>query len=132
VVDSRTCVRDADGTDACSTIADMLARVGDKWSLLIVRTLGAGPLRFNELRRQIDGISQKMLSSTLKVLERDGLVSRSVLATVPPQVEYALTDLGDELLGPVRELAEWTAANTPRIVAARADYDARTTAAATG
>jgi DNA-binding HxlR family transcriptional regulator len=132
MVDSRTCVRDTVDGEACSAIADMLARVGDKWSLLIVRTLGgAGPLRFNELRRQIDGISQKMLSSTLKVLERDGLVSRSVIATVPPQVEYALTDLGSELLGPVRELAEWTAANTPRIVAARADYDARAGAAAT-
>ena len=125
MVDSRTCVRDASGAEACSTISDMLARVGDKWSLLIVRTLGAGPLRFNALRRQIDGISQKMLSSTLKVLERDGLASRSVIATVPPQVEYALTDLGYELLGPVRELAEWTAANTPRIISARAEYDAR-------
>jgi DNA-binding HxlR family transcriptional regulator len=125
VVDSRTCVRATPDPEARSAISDMLARVGDKWSLLIVSTLGAGPLRFNELRRQIDGISQKMLSSTLKVLERDGLVSRSVIATVPPQVEYALTDLGDELLGPVRELAEWTAANTPRIIAARTEYDAR-------
>jgi DNA-binding HxlR family transcriptional regulator len=103
----------------------MLARIGDKWSLLIVRTLGEGPLRFNELRRHVEDISQKMLSSTLKVLERDGLVRRTVLPTVPPQVDYALTELGRELLLPVNALAEWTATNTPRIMAARADYDSR-------
>ncbi len=103
----------------------MLARVGDKWSILIVTTLGEGPLRFNELRRSIGDISQKMLSSTLKVLERDGLVERTVTPSVPPQVTYALTDLGCDLLGPVIALAEWTAANTPRILAARARYDAR-------
>ena len=101
-------------------ISDMLARIGDKWSLLIVSTLRDGPVRFNELRRQIEDISQKMLSSTLKVLERDGLVARTVIASVPPRVEYALTDLGRELLGPVLALAEWTALNTPRILAARA------------
>lgn len=130
MVDSRSSARDGMDSEACSTISDMLARVGDKWSLLIVRTLGAGPLRFNELRRSIGEISQKMLSSTLKVLERDGLVSRTVTPSVPPQVEYALTDLGRELLGPVTELAEWTSANTPRILAARAEYDARSAAAA--
>src|SRR4051794_30226436 len=100
----------------------MLARIGDKWSMLIIATLGEGPLRFNELRRQITDISQKMLSSTLKVLERDGLVRRTVLPRVPPQVEYALTDLGRELLTPVSALAGWTATNTPRIMAARAAY----------
>lgn len=109
----------------CDTISDMLARIGDKWSLLIVSTLGDGSLRFNELRRQIGDISQKMLSSTLKVLERDGMITRTVAATVPPQVEYELTDLGRELLVPVLALAEWTKQNTPRIVAARAVYDAR-------
>jgi DNA-binding HxlR family transcriptional regulator len=130
MVDSRTCQRLDGGAEVCGTIADMLARIGDKWSLLIVRTLGEGPLRFNELRRRVGDISQKMLSSTLKVLERDGLVSRTVVASVPPQVEYALTGLGRELLGPVIALAEWTGANTPRILAARAEYDARTAAAA--
>jgi DNA-binding HxlR family transcriptional regulator len=109
----------------------MLARIGDKWSLLIVSTLGEGPLRFNELRRHIADISQKMLASTLKVLERDGLVSRTVIPSVPPQVDYALTDLGRELLQPVNALAEWTAANTPRIMAARAEYDSRAEALAT-
>ena len=132
MVDSRTCARRDDEPAVCVAISDMLARIGDKWSLLIVRTLGAGPLRFNELRRAITDISQKMLSSTLKVLERDGLVRRTVLPTVPPQVEYALTDLGRELLEPVSALAEWTAANTPRIMAARAEYDARATTLATG
>lgn len=130
MVDTRTTTREQVGTEVCGTIADLLARVGDKWSLLIVTTLGAGPLRFNELRRRIGGISQKMLSSTLKVLERDGLISRSVIATVPPQVEYALTELGQELLQPVSALAEWTSANTPRIMAARAEFDSRTGSAA--
>ena len=131
MVDSRTCARN-EGQDAevRGAISDMLARIGDKWSLLIVSTLGEGPRRFNQLRRQVEDISQKMLSSTLKVLERDGLVRRTVMPSVPPQVEYALTDLGRELLEPVNALAEWTAANTPRIMAARADYDARVQALA--
>jgi DNA-binding HxlR family transcriptional regulator len=132
MVDSRTCIRHGEIPAVCDTISDMLARIGDKWSLLIVTTLGEGPLRFNELRRQITDVSQKMLSSTLKVLERDGLVSRTVIPSVPPQVEYALTDLGRELLLPVSALAEWTGANTPRIMAARAEYDARADAIATG
>ena len=132
MVDSRTCNRDEEDTEVCAAISDLLARIADKWSLLIVRTLGDGPLRFNELRRQIDDISQKMLSSTLKVLERDGLVSRTVTPTVPPQVEYALTDLGRELRLPVSALAEWTATNSPRIMAARAKYDARVDTRATG
>lgn len=132
MVDSRTCTRHQGDLAVRGAISDMLARIGDKWSLLIVATLGQGPLRFNELRRHIEDISQKMLSSTLKVLERDGLVSRTVTPSVPPQVNYALTDLGRELLGPVSALAEWTAANTPRIMAARAAYDSRTETLATG
>jgi DNA-binding HxlR family transcriptional regulator len=125
MVDSRTCARHKHDAEVAGAVSDMLARIGDKWSLLIVSTLGEGPMRFNELRRQVADISQKMLSSTLKVLERDGLVSRRVIANVPPQVEYALTHLGRELLQPVLALAEWTAANTPRIMAARVEYDAR-------
>lgn len=132
MVDSRTCTRPEGDPAVCGAISDMLARIGDKWSLLIVSTLGEGPLRFNELRRRVEAISQKMLSSTLKVLERDGLVSRTVIPSVPPQVDYALTDLGHELLGPVSALAEWTAANTPRIMAARAEYDSRTETLAAG
>lgn len=129
MVDTRTCARPDGGADVCGAISDMLARIGDKWSLLIVRTLGAGPMRFNELRRSIADISQKMLSSTLKVLERDGLVVRTVIPSVPPKVEYALTDLGRELLVPVSALAEWTAVNSARIIAARTDYDDRTVTA---
>ena len=125
MVDIRGSRRDEAASEVCGAIADVLARVGDKWSLLIVWTLGEGPVRFNELRRRVAPISQKMLSSTLKVLERDGMVSRSVTPSVPPQVEYALTDLGRELLEPVSGLAEWTSANSPRIVAAQAAYDSR-------
>jgi len=132
MVDSRTCGNRAGGEEVCTAISDMLARIGDKWSLLIVSTLGEGPMRFNELRRHIADISQKMLSSTLKVLERDGLVSRTVLPTVPPQVEYALTDLGRELLVPVSALAGWTAQNTHRILTARAHYDSRAQTTAAG
>jgi DNA-binding HxlR family transcriptional regulator len=132
MVDSRTCANRDGGEEVCSAISDMLARIGDKWSLLIVSTLGNGPMRFNELRRQITDISQKMLSSTLKILERDGLVSRTVVPAVPPQVEYALTNLGQELLVPVSALAEWTAENTRRILTARAEYDSRANALAAG
>ena len=126
MVDSRTCTRADDDPQVCGAISDMLARIGDKWSLLIVSTLGERPMRFNELHRAIDDISQKMLSSTLKVLERDGLVERTVTPSAPPQVEYRLSDLGRGLQQPVSALAEWTAENTPRILAARAVYDART------
>lgn len=125
MVDSRTGSRRDGDPRICNAISDMLARIGDKWSLLIVSTLGGGSLRFNELRRSIGDISQKMLSSTLKVLERDGLVERTVTPTVPPQVAYSLTDLGFDLLPPVMALAEWTATNTPRILAARDAYDER-------
>jgi DNA-binding HxlR family transcriptional regulator len=118
----RSADRDVDG-ETCDTISDMLARIGDKWSLLVVSTLGDGRLRFNELRRSIGDISQKMLSSTLKVLERDGMITRTVVPTVPPQVQYELTQLGRELLVPVLALAQWTKQNTPRILAARVAYD---------
>lgn len=106
-----------------ATISAMLARVGDKWSLLIIRNLGEGPVRFNELRRRIGDISQKVLSSTLKALERDGLVSRHVVPSVPPQVSYELTDLGRELLQPVHALVSWTLENADRINAAREAFD---------
>src|SRR5690348_3409927 len=132
MVDSRTCTRHPHDPEVRGAISDMLARIGDKWSLLIVSTLGGGPMRFNALRRSIGDISQKMLASTLKVLERDGLVERTVTPAVPPQVSYELTDLGQDLLPPVMALARWTAENTARIVAARADYDARAEASTAG
>jgi DNA-binding HxlR family transcriptional regulator len=103
----------------------MLARISDKWTLLVVRTLGRGPCRFNALRREVGEISQKVLASTLKELEENGFVSRTVTPVTPPQVEYALTDLGREFLSPVQTLAEWVVANSPRIDAARAAYAER-------
>ena len=120
------CPGDAQDTSQCEQISALLSRVGDKWTVLVVRVLGQGPTRFNALRRSIGDISQKMLATTLRNLERDGFVSRTVTPTNPPQVEYALTDLGIALLEPVRALAEWTVANADRIEAARRAFAART------
>ncbi|MBP7240866.1 helix-turn-helix domain-containing protein [Amaricoccus sp.] len=110
---------------ACARISELLSRVGDKWTVLVIRHLGAGPARFNALKRQIGDISQKMLSTTLRSLERDGFVTRSVAPTTPPQVEYALTDLGRSLLVPVCALARWTIDNAERIEAARRAFATR-------
>ena len=109
----------------CEHISRTLARISDKWSMLIVRVLGRGPCRFNALRREIGEISQKVLASTLRDLEEHGFVSRTVTPLTPPQVEYALTDLGREFLEPVRTLAEWVMTNTPRMDAARGAYAAK-------
>lgn len=109
-------------TATCQHIGQMLARISDKWTILVVRTLGRGPLRFNALRREIGEISQKMLSSTLRDLEENGFVTRTVTPVIPPQVEYALTDLGRDFLTPVYGLADWVIANSPRIEAARLTY----------
>lgn len=103
----------------------MLARISDKWTLLVVRVLGNGPRRFNALRREVGEISQKMLASTLRDLEENGFVSRTVTPVTPPQVEYALTDLGRAFLSPVQALAEWVVANAARMDAARAAYAER-------
>jgi DNA-binding HxlR family transcriptional regulator len=103
----------------------MLARISDKWTVLVVRALGCGPRRFNAMRREIGDISQKMLASTLRELEENGFVTRTVLPTKPPQVEYALTSLGRDFLNPVRSLAEWVIANSARIDEARAAYARR-------
>jgi DNA-binding HxlR family transcriptional regulator len=111
--------------DGCRPVAEILARVGDKWSVLIVRLLGEGPRRFNELRRRVGGISQRMLTLTLRSLERDGLVTRTAFATIPPRVDYALTPLGRSLLVPVRALALWAQANQPKLEQARRRFDAR-------
>ncbi|MER2507786.1 helix-turn-helix domain-containing protein [Amaricoccus sp.] len=113
---------DAEETAACARISELLARVGDKWTVLVVRVLGESPMRFNALRRHIGGISQKMLTSTLRGLERDGFVVRTVSPTTPPQTEYALTDLGRGLLVPVGALAAWTIENAGRIETARRAY----------
>lgn len=111
----------------CRAVSELLSRVGDKWTVLIVKALVTRPngrgLRFNELKREIGGISQQMLTRTLKTLERDGMVARTVHATVPPSVEYALTALGHSLAVPVMALADWTFAHLPEIHANREVYD---------
>ena len=105
---------------------EMLARIGDKWSVSVIHVLGdAGTLRFNELRSRVDGISQRMLTVTLRGMERDGLVTRTVYPEVPPRVEYALTRLGATLRQLVRGLVEWSGAHLKEVDAARAAYDAR-------
>lgn len=117
-------------TGTCRGVSDVLSRVGDKWTVLVVELLGRGPMRFSELRRLIGNISQKMLTTTLRNLERDGFVTRTVYPTIPPRVDYELTDLGRELLGPVRTLGEWARLNIDRINAARERYDGELEAAA--
>ena len=112
-------------TARCEHISRLLARISDKWSMLVVRVLGRGPCRFNALRREVGEISQKVLASTLRDLEENGFVSRTVTPTKPPQVEYALTDLGCEFLEPVKALAEWVLGNSARMDAARLAYAER-------
>jgi DNA-binding HxlR family transcriptional regulator len=105
---------------------EMLARVGDKWSVYVIHVLGdAGTLRFNELRGRVEGISQRMLTVTLRGMERDGLVTRKVYPEVPPRVEYSLTKLGRTLRQLVRGLVRWSGAHLTEVDAARAAYDAR-------
>jgi DNA-binding HxlR family transcriptional regulator len=107
----------------CRAISDILSRVGDKWSVLVVTRLGGGPMRFNVLRRSIGGISQRMLTLTLRGLERDGLVTRTVFPSVPPRVDYALTPLGRDLLNPVSALGDWATRNQGKIARAREKFD---------
>src|SRR5580692_6928599 len=107
----------------CRAVSDVLARIGDKWSVLLVSQLGNGPKRFNELRRAVGGISQRMLTLTLRGLERDGLVTRTVFPTIPPRVDYALTALGRDLLQPVSALGEWATRNQAKIARARERFE---------
>jgi len=109
----------------CRAISDVLARVGDKWSVLVVSKLGGGPKRFNELRREIGGISQRMLTLTLRGLERDGLVARRIVPSSPPGVQYDLTALGRDLLQPVSALSAWAIRNQGKIEQSRAKFDAK-------
>jgi DNA-binding HxlR family transcriptional regulator len=112
-------------TDACPAVSAILSRIGDKWSVLIVMGLSSGPRRFNEIKRDVAGISQRMLTLTLRGLERDGLVARRVFDSVPPKVEYSLTALGRSLQGPVMALGEWAIANKADIHAAQQAFDKR-------
>lgn len=124
VADAATAGDDWPHTGNCAAMKVVLARIGDKWAVLVVRLLGAGPLRFNELKHRIGLVSQRMLTLTLRGLERDGLVSRTVFPTVPPRVDYALTPLGRSLLGPIRALSDWAYSHHAEIVAAREKFDA--------
>jgi DNA-binding HxlR family transcriptional regulator len=111
----------------CRMANDVISLVGDKWSVLVVVLLGQGTKRFTEIKTSVEGISQKMLTVTLRGLERDGYVKRTIYPTIPPKVEYELTDLGRELLVPLRALGTWAIANHARVQAARAAYDLRGT-----
>ncbi|WGR91797.1 helix-turn-helix transcriptional regulator [Bradyrhizobium sp. ISRA443] len=109
----------------CRAVASVLARIGDKWSVFVIMMLIDGPRRFNELKRMINGISQRMLTLTLRGLERDGLVTRTIFPTIPPRVDYELTDLGRGLAEPIKALGEWAFAHLPEIEGARTRFDAR-------
>jgi DNA-binding HxlR family transcriptional regulator len=107
----------------CVAVREVLNLVGDKWSVLVVGILGGGPMRFGEVKRSIEGISQRMLTLTLRGLERDGLLTRTVTPTIPPRVDYELTKLGRTLLEPVRALAAWAERHRATIQSARDHFD---------
>lgn len=110
---------------ACTAVSSILSRVGDKWTVLVVMTLADGPMRFNELKRKIGGVSQRMLTLTLRGLERDGFVSRTMFPTIPPRVDYELTELGQSLRVPVADLGNWAFEHIAVVAEARAAFDAR-------
>ena len=121
---SHKIVTSDDRHSACRRVTPVLNRVGDKWSMQVVMNLADGPRRFTELKRALDGISQRMLTLTLRGLERDGMVSRHVTPTIPPRVDYQLTELGISLRGPVRALGAWAMEHIDCILAAQQRYDA--------
>jgi DNA-binding HxlR family transcriptional regulator len=125
-------LREQCNSEGAKEVKRILSRVGDKWSLLVVTLLGKHPMRFSELRREVDDISQRMLTLTLRNLERDGLVSRTVYPTIPPKVEYELTELGSTLLETIQSLVNWTIAHLDDIAMAREAYDARQERVAVG
>jgi DNA-binding HxlR family transcriptional regulator len=129
VVTDRLELRSSDGrydvmVAACPT-RQVIGRIGEKWTLLVLYALGEGTLRFSQLRSQVEGISQKMLTQTLRALERDGIVHRRVYATIPPKVEYSLTPLGESLGGAIATVRHWSYAHMDEIERARQDYDRR-------
>jgi DNA-binding HxlR family transcriptional regulator len=117
------------GSEGCTsselTLSQLLERIGGKWAVLVIRQLNHGPHRFSELKRSIDGISQKMLTATLRDLERDGFLSRTVTPSIPPRVDYELTELGRDLRVPLQALAIWAFDNRARVQAARDRFAAR-------
>jgi DNA-binding HxlR family transcriptional regulator len=117
-------LRDANPYDAKCPTRMVLDRIGDKWTVLVLGLLSRGPRRFNQLRREVDGLTQKMLSQTLKALERDGLVARKVTPSVPVMVEYSITLLGGTLAATVDELQRWARAHIAEVIKAQQRYDA--------
>jgi DNA-binding HxlR family transcriptional regulator len=107
---------------AITPVADVLAQIGGKWTIFIITALSHGPRRFSELKREIEGISQKMLTATLRDLERDGFVTRTVTPSIPPRVDYELTEMGLELREPLSAIGDWAHANRERVDAARARF----------
>lgn len=109
----------------CRPVGEILDQIGGKWTVMIINRLGRRSMRFSEIKRELNGISQKMLTSTLRDLERDGFVRRTVTPTIPPRVDYELTDLGRDLHGPLNVIGEWAIRNRDRILAARAAFMAK-------
>ena len=115
----------AECTEAIIPISEVLAQISSKWSILVIGVLSSGPRRFSELKRSIEGVSQKMLTSTLRELERDGFVTRTVTPSIPPRVDYELTEMGRELQHPINTIGRWAHANHDRVVEARGRFEAR-------
>lgn len=112
--------------DGCIAIAETLSRIGDKWTVLVIASLSSGePRRYSELRRKLEGISQRMLTLTLKGLEQDGLVTRTMYPTIPPRVDYELTPLGRKLVSPLQSLYEWAVQHRPEMLAARQTFQSK-------
>src|ERR1700693_5982722 len=128
MVDTNTAVRAPEASNphaACKAQVATLARIGDKWTVLVVGALSKGPIRYNEIGRRVEGISQRMLTLTLKGLEQDGLVTRTMYPTIPPRVDYELTELGRKLIVPLRALSVWARDNRPAMLAAREAFERR-------
>src|ERR1700704_1620258 len=124
--ETHTSVRGAKPAHAdCQAVTETLSRIGDKWTVMVIGALSQGPLRYSQVRRAVDGISQRMLTLTLKGLEQDGLVSRTVYPTIPPRVDYELTDLGRTLIVPLKAVHAWTVEHQPAMLAAREKFAER-------
>lgn len=122
----------AGDTTQCVALGQIIDRVADKWAVMAIGNLSTGPVRFNELMRRVPGVSHRMLTLTLRGLQRDGIVKRTAFATVPPRVDYELTELGTSLIEPLGALARWAESRQGQVLAARTRYDAETQTTASG
>jgi DNA-binding HxlR family transcriptional regulator len=128
MVDTNTAVRVPEASNphaACRAEVETLALIGNKWTVMVVAALSKGPIRYSEIRRRVEGISQRMLTLTLKGLEQDGLVTRTMFPTIPPRVDYELTKLGRKLIVPLKALSKWARENRPAMLAAREAFQRR-------